>query len=130
MEKIRIKGQGWTKFGSGIRDKHPGSVSRDVPSRCFCQFKDRCNAETPLTSIVNIMQRRLSQLSFTGTADFRLMDLGDRLRNEGLKFYDTLLHQTDQSIVQVNKSTVKINGKIGFLCCQYLDNPPPHSPRT
>ncbi len=29
------------------------------------------------------------------------MDLGDRLRNEGLKFYDTLLHQTDQSIVQV-----------------------------
>ncbi len=126
MEKIRIKGQGWTKFGSGIRDKHPGSVSRDVPSRCFCQFKDRCNAETPLTSIVNIMQRRLSQLSFTGTADFRLMDLGDRLRNEGLKFYDTLLHQTDQSIVQVNLSTVKMNRKwVSFILSTYIIPPPP-----
>ncbi len=35
------------------------------------------------------------------------MDQGDRLRNEGLKFYDTLLHQTDQTIVQVNLSTLK-----------------------
>ena len=31
----------------------------------------------------------------------RLMDLGDRLRNEGIKFYDTLLHQTDRNIVKV-----------------------------
>lgn len=32
----------------------------------------------------------------------RLMDLGDRLRNEGIKFYDTLLHQTNKNIVQDN----------------------------
>jgi hypothetical protein len=71
------------------------------------------------------MQRRLSQLSLTGTADFRLMDLGDRLRNEGIKFYDTLLHQTGQSIVQVNKSAVKINGKTCFLDSTYTIPPPP-----
>jgi hypothetical protein len=27
MEKIRIRDPGWKKFGSGIRDKHPGSAT-------------------------------------------------------------------------------------------------------
>ncbi len=26
MEKFRIRDKGWKKFGSGIRDKHPGSA--------------------------------------------------------------------------------------------------------
>jgi hypothetical protein len=76
-----------------------------------------CNAETPLTSVV-IFYAETTFAIVAHPADFRLMDLGDRLRNEGLKFYDTLLHQTDQTIVQVNKSTVKINGKTGFLNSQ------------
>jgi hypothetical protein len=27
MEKIQIRDPGWKKFGSGIRDKHPGSTT-------------------------------------------------------------------------------------------------------
>jgi hypothetical protein len=29
MEKIRIRDPGWKKYGSGIRDKHPG------PQHCY-----------------------------------------------------------------------------------------------
>jgi hypothetical protein len=38
MEEIRILDLGWKKFGSGIRDKHPGSAT--LPVGCTRVYPD------------------------------------------------------------------------------------------
>jgi hypothetical protein len=35
MEKIRTRDQGWKKFRSGIRDKHPGSATQPLVNDYF-----------------------------------------------------------------------------------------------
>jgi hypothetical protein len=50
MEKNRIRDPGWKKFGSGIRDKHPGSAT------LVCD-KDNKYGSVPLISLCSTCQR-------------------------------------------------------------------------
>jgi hypothetical protein len=34
--KVRIRDPGWKKFGSGIRDEHPGSASLAMTNVYYC----------------------------------------------------------------------------------------------
>ncbi len=46
METVRIRDPGWKKVGSGIRDKHPGSASTNIP---IFNIEALCETFLPLT---------------------------------------------------------------------------------
>jgi hypothetical protein len=102
METVRIRDPGLKKFGSGIRDKHPGSATLDsahgsfkpLCSKSSLTRTDQLPHELPLP-VSNLLKKigdtRSIPFSVAGIPDPNLFHPGSKLFHSGsrIRFFST-----------------------------------------